>query len=454
MEKNALPNGYALQEYCIEKLLGVGGFGLTYLATDANLSLKVAIKEYMPADFATRSEDQSVLPKSEDVADTFSWGKQRFIDEAKTLASFHHSNIVRVLRFFEANHTAYIVMEFVTGSPLKEWIKQRRPLSQTALLNIALPLLGGLSTIHKFGYLHRDIKPDNIYMREDDTPILLDFGSARQVKSNGELTAVATMGYAPLEQYHSNGNQGAWSDLYAFGGTLYWMVTGSKPVEAAARTRIDPQLSATKSENANLYSQELLVAIDWALQPLEESRPQSVDDFLAALKHTGDATILLSKEQPSIVFEGDQLKNISAALTKHIGPIASTILKNAVKKSRSVTMLVATIAEEIADEKERTAFIKKFGHDEDSKPLGLQQSTISQPITAGPISQSHFEPKVLERAEKQLAQHIGAIAKVVVKRAATKTLDENTLFMLLAEEIEDKDARKLFIRKSISVQKG
>src|SRR5882672_4160453 len=164
---NALPRGYALHEYRVESVLGAGGFGLTYLATDSNLNLKVALKEYLPGDFAARAEDSTVRPKPGDAAESFQWGLQRFMDEARTLASFRHPNIVRVMRFFEANKTAYMVMEFVSGQPLGEWIRSRRPLDQGAVLAIAGPLLDGLDLIHRTGYLHRDIKPSNIFMRDD-----------------------------------------------------------------------------------------------------------------------------------------------------------------------------------------------------------------------------------------------------------------------------------------------
>ena len=203
----ALPQGYALQEYRIESTLGIGGFGLTYLATDGNLKLKVAIKEYLPGDLALRCEDQSVKSKSESTRETFDWGRSRFLEESRTLASFRHPNIVRVMRFFEANETAYMVMEFVAGKALNEWIKTRRPLAEQALTELAVPLLNGLEVIHGTGFLHRDIKPGNIFMRDDGTPVLLDFGSARAASADTELTAIVSPGYAPLEQYHANGHQ-------------------------------------------------------------------------------------------------------------------------------------------------------------------------------------------------------------------------------------------------------
>src|SRR5687767_13477164 len=180
MAPNALPAGYALQEYRIEKVLGVGGFGLTYLALDSNLKLKVAIKEYLPFDIAHRAADQSIAPSSPQTVDTFGWGKERFLDESRMVATFRHPNIVRVLRFFEANGSAYMVMEFVEGAALAEWMKTRVPLSEADLAPLVVPLLDGLEVVHEAGCLHRDIKPGNIYVRKDGTPMLLDFGSARQ----------------------------------------------------------------------------------------------------------------------------------------------------------------------------------------------------------------------------------------------------------------------------------
>lgn len=484
---NSLPAGYGLQEYRIESLLRVGGFGLTYLATDSNLNLKVAIKEYLPDDFASRAADQAVHPKSGEAGESFQWGKQRFIDESRTLASFRHPNIVRVMRFFEANQTAYMVMEFVAGSSLPEWIKSRRPLDQTAMQGIVLPVLDGLAVIHKSGFLHRDIKPANIYMRDDGTPVLLDFGSARMSGGNNELTAVVSPGYAPFEQYHSHGNQGAWSDLYAVGGVLYWLVTGSKPIEAAARLRNDPLPPATQVGDKNLYKLDFLSAIDWALNPHEDGRPQSVADFRAVLG--GDQDVALSFEDTQqltllsampgpmpaaaaapqsmtsltsvptgVVFDHDTLKKIEADLVKHIGPIAAVVIRNAAKKTVTVAALAELVASEIADEKASSAFVKKFSSSEHSQAV----SAPSQPVSAAnnqnsgftQLAQARFSQDILDRAEKRLAQYIGAIAKVVVKRAAAKARDEGELYLLIADEIDDKKERKAFVRLAISVPRN
>ncbi|HYK15647.1 MAG TPA: serine/threonine-protein kinase, partial [Burkholderiales bacterium] len=279
----ALPRGYSLNEYRIESTLGIGGFGLTYLATDANLNLKVAIKEYLPGELALRCDDQSVRSKSASTLETFNWGRTRFLEESRTLASFRHPNIVRVMRFFEANQTAYMVMEFVEGQALGEWLPARRPLTEQALKALALPVLDGLEVIHGAGFLHRDIKPGNIFMRNEGGPVLLDFGSARVTSANTEMTAIVSPGYAPLEQYHTNGHQGPWSDLYALGAVLYWVVTGTKPVEATARARNDPLPPAAQIGDHSRYSLNVLKAIDWALTPSEEARPQSVAELRKAM---------------------------------------------------------------------------------------------------------------------------------------------------------------------------
>src|SRR5262245_35771371 len=322
MSSQALAAGHRLQEYRIDRLLGFRGFGLTYLATDSNLNLKVALKEYLPGDIAERGLDQTIGPRSPDTAETFGWGKQRFLDESRTLASFRHPNIVRVMRFFEANGSAYMVMEFVEGAALGDWIKSRRPVAEAQIAAMVAPLLDGLEVVHKAGFLHRDIKPGNIYMRDDGTPVLLDFGSARQRSS--ELTAVVTPGYAPFEQYHTQGNQGPWSDLYALGGVLYWMVTGNPPVEAAARVREDKMPAALAAGDPVRFRADFLKAIDWALHPFEDQRPQSVAEWrnklLAGVSKQSPKTEKLPVQPPktALAFDPALLKRLEDTLAQHV----------------------------------------------------------------------------------------------------------------------------------------
>lgn len=282
----SLPAGYRLFEYEIERPLGGGGFGITYLARDINLNLPVAVKEYFPSDLVTRAGGQTVLVRggNPDAQGTYDWGLERFLDEARALATFRHPNIVRVLRYFRENGTAYIVMEYESGQPLKRWVPQNAPLNQRNLLSIVYPLLDGLESVHKTGFLHRDIKPDNIYVRADGTPVLLDFGAARRVSSNRDMTNIVSPGFAPFEQYHSQGNQGPWTDIYSLGAVMYWMTTGKKPVESAARVKQDSMLPAASLAEASVFGAALLQAIDWALLPDEGRRPQTVAQFRAAIQ--------------------------------------------------------------------------------------------------------------------------------------------------------------------------
>ncbi|HWA37737.1 MAG TPA: protein kinase, partial [Burkholderiales bacterium] len=391
---------------------------------------------------------------------------RRFLDESRTLASFRHPHIVRVMRFFEANGSAYMVMEFVEGAPLGDWIKPRRPLPEAHLRALVMPLLEGLEVVHKAGYTHRDIKPGNIYMREDDTPVLLDFGSARMQAS--ELTAVVSPGYAPFEQYHTQGNQGPWSDLYALGGVLYWIVTGNRPHEAAARVQQDTMPSAVQAGDRTLYGVELLAAIDWALAPNERDRPQSVVEWREALLGVREAKAPprpapkpAAPPEPAapapvsapVAFDPSLLRKLEGELAQHLGPIAPVMVRNAAKKAKTQAELVPLLAAEIADERARAAFEKKFV--EVSKPASQPLSSpATQTNVATALAASRFPIEVLDKAEQRLAEYIGAVARVVVKRAAMKARDEAELYLLLADEIEDKDEKKAFIRKAASISRA
>ena len=458
----ALPRGHALNEYRIESTLGIGGFGVTYLATDSNLNLKVAIKEYLPGDVALRVEDHSVRTKSPDVAETFNWGRSRFLEESRTLASFHHPNIVRVMRFFEANQTAYMVMEFVAGEPLSGWVKARRPLAEPTVFALVAPLLDGLEVVHRGGYLHRDIKPENVFVRRDGSPVLLDFGSARAPSAGKDMTTIVSQGFAPFEQYHSRGGEGPWTDLYALGGVLYWMLTGERPVEAPGRAFDDPMVPAAKAADASRYSQQLLKAIDWALAPEKEKRPQSVAALRSALVPAGSqrpadqATILIPQstkpqgvEAPSpsspLPLESDALATIGADLALHIGPIASQVVRSQARKSVSLSDLVRKVAAEIADEKARAAFVRKHSHE--SRPSTQRVSSGPPTAAAGAL----LDAAALAKAEADLAQYVGAVARVLVRRTAAKARSEAELYQLLAEHIEDPAERKAFERKGLSV---
>jgi len=289
---HALPAGYRLHEYRIERLLGHGTFGMTYLAHDGNLDAAVAIKEYLPGDFAVRDAASTVVPKSTVVLDSYEWGLEQFLKEAQVLARFHHPNVVRVLRLFRANGTAYIVMPYEVGVSLTEHLKTLgRPMTEAELLALALPLLDVLEAVHAHGVLHRDLKPGNILMRETGGPLLLDFGAARQATAAAgtvAMTAVLTPGFAPFEQYTGRGRQGPWTDIYALGAVLYRCLGGPALPEAAERIAArhagepDP-LRPAADIGFGRYRDGLLAAIDDALRLDAGDRPQSVTDWRRAL---------------------------------------------------------------------------------------------------------------------------------------------------------------------------
>ncbi len=281
----ALPVGAFLHEYRILSVLGSGGFGITYLAQDFNLECKVAIKELFPPSLVTRVGDRTVLPRANAWRDPFENALKQFLAEARTLASFRHPNIVRVRRFFETNGTAYMVMEYEEGESLFRWVSGRGCPNRRTVMDVIMLVLNGLEAVHRAGFLHLDMKPSNIVVRPDGSPVLLDFGAARRLTTDKgkPITAILTPGYAPYEQYSPQGRLGPWNDLYSLGAVMYYMVTGRKPVEAPARIKTDPLPQATVAANVAEYGAGLLTAIDWALDPNDRRRPQSVAEFRAAL---------------------------------------------------------------------------------------------------------------------------------------------------------------------------
>ncbi|MBO0740476.1 MAG: serine/threonine protein kinase [Hyphomicrobiaceae bacterium] len=265
--------------YRIVRVVGSGGFGITYEAEDIKLHMRVALKEYYPLEFGDRDSTMSVKPKSDRHRQTFQWGRSNFLQEARTLARFEHPSIVRVTRVFEANSTAYMVMRFEQGQSLEDWLSGlgRSP-TQEELDRIVAPILDALQMLHAENFLHRDIAPDNIVVRADGTPVLLDFGAARRAvaEMSHTLTGIVKAGYSPHEQYSVDGRlQGPWSDIYALGGTLYRAVTGKTPEEAALRVDEDHMPAAARAAKGH-FRPEFLSAIDACLKVRHAERPRSV----------------------------------------------------------------------------------------------------------------------------------------------------------------------------------
>ncbi|MSP98594.1 MAG: serine/threonine protein kinase [Betaproteobacteria bacterium] len=300
-----LPEGYQLQNYRILRVLSSGGFSFVYLAHDEN-EIPLAIKEYLPATLALRSEGDVVAAVSDANLPIFRYGMKCFFEEGRALATLSHPNVVRVLNFFRANETVYMVMRYERGRTLQEHIHARRgPLSEAWIRSTVTQLLNGLREVHSRKLLHLDIKPANIYVRNDGSPLLIDFGAARQTLTaeGARLPPMYTPGFASPEHYAGRENLGPWSDMYSIGAAMYACLATNEPQPADQRLLQDRVEPARKGWSGK-YTNQLLDTIDWCMRLDHMERPQSV---LALQK------ALLGQKEPGHKGEGpllDQLKDL------------------------------------------------------------------------------------------------------------------------------------------------
>ena len=293
-----LPLGHLLcgNQYRVGKVLGApGGFGITYLALDTRLETKVAIKEYLPRHLASRGSGVSVRPHTKSDASDFHFGMEQFLNEAKTLARMKHPNIIRIMTYFEENRTAYLVMDYLEGESLSEYLIRVGKLTSPDGIQLMLPIIDGLSHIHAQGFIHRDVKPSNIYLTNEGNTILLDFGAARQAlqEKSQSMTSILTPGYAPWEQYHRKGNQGPWTDIYSCAAVLYQMLTGQLPSDAQERLAEDSLVPPNKLNRTIPTSVSQVILNALSLKPTD--RPQSADAFSRELQ-----TAILQKHAKAI----------------------------------------------------------------------------------------------------------------------------------------------------------
>jgi serine/threonine protein kinase len=311
----ALPMGTVLREWRIEEVLGVGGFGIVYKARGVYFNELVAIKEYFPSSISERDSEDTVVPIDSDSEEVHALGLKKFVEEAKLLWNLstpsRHPNIVSVRSLFEIHGTAYMVMDFEDGMSLSKMLKQGRRFNERSLWNILQPIAEGLERAHRVGVLHRDIKPPNILINEDNRPVLIDFGSARFDTAEATSTKVTfhTPPYAAIEQYVKTYPQGPWTDIYALGVVMYECVTGEKPPEVLERLHagLGKPLAAGKWPG---YSKKFLAAIDTSMTVKPDERPQSLSDWLVMFGKPGvteseedEATRFYAKqvETPAIV---------------------------------------------------------------------------------------------------------------------------------------------------------
>jgi len=276
----ALPVGTRLGEYELRSVIGVGGFGIVYLAFDHALEREVAIKEYMPGSLATRSQSVKVAPLSLSVTENFEAGLRSFVNEGRMLARFDSPSLLKVHRYWEANGTAYITMPLYRGRTLKEHrAALATPPDEAAARALLMPLLSAVELLHRESIYHRDIAPDNILIEAGNLPVLLDFGAARRVigERSQALTAILKPAYAPIEQYGEAAGvkQGAWTDLYALGATMHFYLLGQAPPPSTTRAVQDEMQPLAERELPGC-SKAFLEIIDWMLAPRPADRPQSV----------------------------------------------------------------------------------------------------------------------------------------------------------------------------------
>ncbi len=273
--------------YIVGRVLGQGGFGITYLAFDTQLQTKVAVKEYMPNDIATRIEGATVSVAMDTKKDDFTYGAERFQEEARTLAKFiGHPNIAGVSSYFDANDTSYFVMDYIEGISFKSYIGNAGGrVSVDEALNIMIPVLRALTAVHQEGFIHRDVTPDNIYISKDGNVKLLDFGSARYSigDKSKSLDVILKVGYAPKEQYIRRGRQGPYTDVYSCAACLYAALTGVLPPESLERLDQDELVPVSQAgiEIPEWLDRAILKGL--AVQP--EDRFQSAAEFLDAIEN-------------------------------------------------------------------------------------------------------------------------------------------------------------------------
>jgi serine/threonine protein kinase len=284
----SLSPGIRLENYTIKQKLGGGGFSIVYLAQQLDSNELVAIKEYMPRKIAYRGENgQSIHTRDDKASEQFAHGRRLFFQEANTLASIKHPNVINVTNFFRANDTVYMVMSYEKGINLQDYIKRHKGgLSEKFIYHVFLPLLDGLRLIHDKGLLHMDIKPGNIHLRPGGDPVLLDFGAVHEMQQSRKYQPgqVLTLGFSPVEQSMSGGYVGPWTDIYAIGATMRACIEGSAPPPAEER-RMEDALKPAVETFKKSYSHKLLAAIDWAMEVDPMYRPQSIDEFLGAMNN-------------------------------------------------------------------------------------------------------------------------------------------------------------------------
>jgi serine/threonine protein kinase len=369
---NYLPKGYQLKDYLIEKVLGEGGFGITYLATDINLKTKVVIKEFLPKEFSSRnSNNRSIVPfTTVGKNGTYEYLLEKFITEAQIIASIRYPNIVRVFNFFKANNTAYYVMDYIEGISLKKYLSKKKEFTLDEILSISIPILEGLKVVHSKNYIHRDIAPDNIIIKNNGMPMLIDFGTAKNVtRENSQSTvAIIKKGYSAPEQYVTRSEHTPATDVYAMGSVLYSMITGGKVAPESIERQMlilkkerDPIKDITQ-EYKNIYPKKLLKIIQKAMNLEQKDRFQTISDMLEEMAK------LIPTSPPKPLPKSNKILFLSLSLLIMI-PIIIFLLSRERKEEKEIKL-----ESNISEKESKTEMIKEKTDKEKNKTKENKQN--------------------------------------------------------------------------------
>lgn len=330
--------------YIICRVLGQGGFGITYLGYDSLENRRVAIKEYFPSGLAIRNTDRlTIIASNTGTIPAFKAGVVKFFEEGEMLTRYaNQKNIVTIYDLFYANDTAYIVMEYIDGTSLGALIKSHGPLDEKSLLPLILPVTDALIAVHRDGVLHRDISPSNILVTSDGNVRLIDFGAARaySFEHSNSLSIILKGGYAPLEQYTKHGNQGPWTDVYALCATVYYCVTGRIPEQAT--DRIDVDCLEPPSKLGARISRELDELIMCGMAFRSADRIQSMEELkrgLESVKAKSDRVI--AQAEKTVAYSKDVKIPVKSSAK---APKSSSQKQASAKKSEKPNKIIAMVA--------------------------------------------------------------------------------------------------------------
>ena len=455
-----LPEGYELHDdYIIEKVLGEGAFGITYLAKEKMTDYTVVLKENHPSDFAYRDPTTGKLRSKRGKDDDYQWALGSFVNEAKILTRLNHPNIVRVLHSFQALDTAYYVMDYIGDRPLYKAAPAPQELTEEWLLGILRPILNALDYIHSQPevLLHRDIKPNNIMVAPEGTPVLIDFGAARAVSSNKTQTKVGTKGYAPPEQWSSGTKRGPWTDLYALGATCYYLIIGEAPPDYNDRMPDETYIPlAPRPELQGHYTPALLASIDKALAMRTTDRWQSAQEWLDELdaehrrKQEEEHRQKVEAEQQILRELEDEKLKVAAA---------QAALSAAEKKLKQ-----AETARRTAEKKAKQAETARYTAEEKAQQAETARSTAEKKARQAETARSTAEEKARQAesarstAEKKARQAETARSTAEEKarqaESARSTAEEKARLAESARYTAEEKARQAETARSTAEEKA